>query len=80
MIKIPHANPRKTILWAGYYSSPCIQRHAQLVRLDGDRASGSVQHFASDFNSRTSDDVHARLTVFFTVVFFADFFLAMSSP
>jgi hypothetical protein len=43
--------------------------------------------FASDFSSRTSDDVHARLTVvlfavvFFAVVFFADFFfLAMSAP
>jgi hypothetical protein len=37
---------------------------------------------ASDFNSRTSDDVHARLTVvFFADVFFADFFFsAMSAP
>jgi hypothetical protein len=33
--------------------------------------------FANDFSSRTSDDVHARLTVvFFAGVFFADFFLA----
>jgi hypothetical protein len=44
--------------------------------------------FASDFSSRTSDDVHARLTVVFfvAVFFFADFFLAdffflaMSAP
>jgi hypothetical protein len=37
--------------------------------------------FASDFNSRTSDDVHARLTVvFFADFFLADFFLAMSAP
>jgi hypothetical protein len=42
--------------------------------------------FASDFSSRTSDDVHARLTVFFFAVFFfayfflADVFLAMSAP
>jgi hypothetical protein len=38
--------------------------------------------FANDFSSRTSDDVHARLTVvFFAVFFFVDFFfLAMSAP
>jgi hypothetical protein len=41
-----------------------------------------VFFFASDFSSRTSDDVHARLTVvFFAAFFFADFFfLGMSAP
>jgi hypothetical protein len=60
--------------------APAVRFNAFAIRVT------PVFFFASDFNSRTSDDVHARLTVvFFADVFLADFFLAdfflaMSAP
>jgi hypothetical protein len=51
VIKNNHLHPRKIILWARNHSSPCIQRHPQLMRLDGDGASGALQRFRDAGNA-----------------------------
>jgi hypothetical protein len=91
-IKIHREDPRKIILWARNHhplvssdtpSWCALTAIAPAVRFNSFAIRATPAFFfASDFSSRTSDDVHARLTVaFFAGVFFADvFFLAMSAP